>query len=63
MSALFAGLPDVTVLGVGDWPRWLRIVIETPGERPDCGCGRMYIVTEFTRLSTWKYRCSAVHHG
>jgi transposase len=27
MCALLVGLPDVTVVGVGDWPHWLRIVI------------------------------------
>ena len=24
MCALLVGLPDVTVVGVGDWPGWLR---------------------------------------
>jgi transposase len=27
MCALLVGLPDVTVLGVGEWPDWLRVVI------------------------------------
>jgi transposase len=39
MCALLVGLPDVTVIGVGDWPGWLRIVVEAPGERPGCSCG------------------------
>ena len=29
MCALLVGLPDVTVVGVGEWPGWLRIVIAT----------------------------------
>ena len=39
MCALLVGLPDVTVLGVGEWPGWLRVVIATVGEQPSC-CGR-----------------------
>ena len=39
MCALLVGLPDVNIVGVGDWPRWLRVVIEVPGERPGCDCG------------------------
>ena len=39
MCALLVGLPDVTVVGVGDWPGWLRVVIVTELERPAC-CGR-----------------------
>ena len=27
MCALLVGLPDVSVVGVGEWPQWLRIVI------------------------------------
>jgi len=38
MCALLVGLPDVTVLGVGEWPGWLRIVIETEHAPPSC-CG------------------------
>jgi zinc-finger of transposase IS204/IS1001/IS1096/IS1165 len=38
MCALLVGLPDVTVLGVADWPSWLRIVIETDHAPPSC-CG------------------------
>ena len=40
MCALLVGLPDVTVVGVGDWPGWLRIAIQTTPERPVC-CGRL----------------------
>lgn len=29
MCALLVGLPDVMVVGVGEWPSWLRIVIST----------------------------------
>ena len=39
MCALLVGLPDVAVVGVGEWPRWLRIVIATNAARPACGCG------------------------
>jgi transposase len=39
MCGLLVGLPDVTVVGVGEWPMWLRIVIATDSERPSC-CGR-----------------------
>src|SRR5262245_15842069 len=38
MCALLVGLPDVTVAGVGEWPGWLRIVIETELVTPSC-CG------------------------
>jgi transposase len=38
MCALLVGLPDVTVVGVGDWPGWLRIVIATVlGPQSCCG--------------------------
>ena len=38
--ALPAGLPDVTVNGVGEWPAWLMIAISTDSVRPSCGgCG------------------------
>lgn len=40
MCALLVGLPDVRVVGVGEWPLWLRIVIETTLERPSCLFGR-----------------------
>ena len=39
MCALLVGLPDVVVVGVGEWPQWLRIVIAIDSERPSC-CGR-----------------------
>ena len=39
MCALLVGLPGVTVVGVGDWPGWLRIAVTTCPERPSC-CGR-----------------------
>jgi len=39
MCALLVGLPDVTVLGVGDWPHWLRIEVAGVGDRPVCVCG------------------------
>lgn len=39
MCALLVGLPDVSVIGVGDWPHWLRIEVTVVGERPMCECG------------------------
>jgi len=39
MCALLVGLPDVTIIGVGDWPAWLRITVRVAGERPVCSCG------------------------
>ena len=39
MCALLVGLPDVTVIGVGEWPKWLRVEVATNLERPSC-CGR-----------------------
>ncbi len=39
MRALLVGLLDVDVIGICEWPRWLRVVIETAGDRPECGCG------------------------
>ncbi len=39
MCALLVGLPDVTIVGVGEWPRWLRVVVTAECERPSC-CGR-----------------------
>lgn len=39
MCELLVGLPDVNVVGVGDWPEFLRIAITTRAERPSCpGC-------------------------
>ena len=37
--ALLVGLPDVVVLGVGDWPLWLRVTVTRDSERPTCSCG------------------------
>ncbi|MEP6665653.1 MAG: hypothetical protein ABJA81_04300 [Nocardioidaceae bacterium] len=40
MCALLVGLANVTILGVGEWPPWLQIEVETRLSRPDCaGCG------------------------
>jgi transposase len=40
MCALLVGLPDVVVVGVGEWPRWLRIQVISRPQRPSCcGCG------------------------
>jgi transposase len=39
MCALLVGLPGVAVVGVGEWPGWLRIAITTNPSRPSC-CGR-----------------------
>lgn len=39
ICALLVGLPDVTVVGVGDWPSWLRITITIDTARPTCECG------------------------
>ena len=33
------GLPDVVVVGVADWPSWLRVTIRVDAERPACSCG------------------------
>jgi len=42
MCELLVGLGDVTVCGVGDWPSWLRIGIETRRPRPSCsGCSTL----------------------
>ena len=41
MCALLVGLPDVMVVGVGEWPSWLRIVIALDVERPRCACGQL----------------------
>lgn len=39
MCELLVGLPDVNVVGVGDWPLFLRVSITTRAERPAClGC-------------------------
>jgi len=34
MCALLVGLPDVTVVGVGERPKWLRVEVTTNLERP-----------------------------
>jgi transposase len=39
MCALLVGLPDVTVIGVGEWPLWLRIEVVGVTARPVCSCG------------------------
>ena len=39
MCALLVGLPDVTVIGVGDWPGWLRIVIASERAAASRCCG------------------------
>ena len=40
MCALLVGLPGVVVVGVGEWPRWLRINVTSTRSRPTCtGCG------------------------
>ncbi len=36
MCALLVGLRAVRVMGVGEWPHWLRITIETTAARPAC---------------------------
>lgn len=39
MCALLVGLPDVAVVGVDEWPSWLRVVIVAGRERRPCSCG------------------------
>ena len=39
MCALLVGLPDARVIGVGEWPLWLRVVVTIDAERPSC-CDR-----------------------
>lgn len=39
MCALLVGLPMVRVVGVGEWPWWLRITVTVDSERPACSCG------------------------
>lgn len=39
MCELLVGLPDVYVVGIDDWPQFLRVAITTRAERPACpGC-------------------------
>ena len=39
MCALLVGPPDVVVVGVEEWPLWLRVVITTDSDRPVRSCG------------------------
>jgi transposase len=39
MCALLVGLPDVVVIGVADWPLWLRVTVTADRQRPSCSCG------------------------
>ena len=39
MCALLVGLPTVRVVGVGEWPSWLRITVTVDSQRPVCSCG------------------------
>ncbi len=39
MRALLVGLPRVIVIGVGDWPSRLRVVVTADADRPGCSCG------------------------
>lgn len=39
VCGLLVGLPEVTFVGAGEWPLWLRIVITTVAARPGCSCG------------------------
>ncbi len=49
MCALLVGLPEVTVISVGDWPGWLRVVLETPSERPSAAAVGLLIATGSAR--------------
>jgi transposase len=40
MFAVLVGLPAVTEIGLGDWPKWLRVETSTTLEGPS-HCGRM----------------------
>ena len=40
MCALLVGLPEVTIIGVGEWPKWLQIEIRSRVQRPLCWCGK-----------------------
>ncbi len=35
MCALLVGLPDITVVGVGEWPKWLRVEVTVPARHRD----------------------------
>ena len=40
MCQLLVGLPDVVVVGVGEWPRWLQVAITARAPSSTCpGCG------------------------
>ena len=39
VRALLVGLPHVTMLGVGYWPKWLRVEVVSVADRPVCSCG------------------------
>jgi transposase len=39
MCALLVGLPDVAIVGVGEWPNWLRVEVASVTARPLCWCG------------------------
>ena len=40
VGACLLDLPTVIIRGVGEWPSWLRVEVETRSSRPDCaGCG------------------------
>ena len=36
MCALLVGLPNIRVVGVGEWPQWVLIVIAIDSERQSC---------------------------
>jgi hypothetical protein len=57
MCAVLVGLPDVTVIGVGEWPGWVRVVIEVPNDRPACGCAGVVHRHGFARSSLWICPC------
>ena len=64
MCALLVGLPDVTVVGVGDWPLWLRVVVTD--RRPivrRAGAVVWCIVTVSARWCSWIWRRSAGRRG
>jgi len=56
--ALLVGLPDVNVIGIGDWPNWVRVVIETPATGPAAGAVASCIDMGSARSSSSILRCS-----
>ena len=63
MCALLVGLPDVMVVGVGDWPLGLRVTVTMDSERPTCSCRGAVIATGSAR-SCWSIsRCSVARRG